>query len=206
MTLGDAEGMLPSRADMPNPPIARRSKTTMPHFYASVPEELAALSHREAIERYTDGRSSLRAIVAGLSTAQLNSTPVPDTWSVQQIVCHLVDTDQVASYRMKRIVAEFRPQFDLYNENAFAERLGYELLDPSPLCELFRVNRLVTADLLRKLPDDAFERVGIHQEIGELSLGKLIRLYVHHLDHHLRFARDKRKMITTGRGVGSKKT
>jgi len=172
----------------------------MPHFYDTLPDELAALTHRQAVERYAEGRSCLRAVVAGLSTTQLNSVPVPGTWSVQQIVCHLVDTDQVASYRMKRIVAEFRPHFDLYNADAFAERLGYDRLDPSPLCELFRVNRLVTADLLRKLPDEAFDRVGIQQEVGELSLGKLVRLCVHHLEHHLRFARQKRKMITTGRG------
>jgi hypothetical protein len=170
----------------------------MPHFYASVPDDIAALTHRQAIERYADGRGALRAVVAGLSTIQLNSHPVPGTWSIQQIVCHLVDTDQVASYRMKRIIAEFRPHLDVYNEKAFAERLFYDQIDPSPLCELFRVNRLVTADLLRKLPNEAFDRVGVHQEIGELSLGKLVRLYVHHLDHHLRFAREKRRMVTTG--------
>ncbi len=88
----------------------------MEHYYAQIPDDIAALSNREAIERYDAGAAVPGEAVADLTPEQLNSFPVPGTWSIQQILTHLMDSDLIATHRMKRIIAEDRPVLDLYDE------------------------------------------------------------------------------------------
>lgn len=167
----------------------------MAHFYDQILNEIGAISNVEAIERYAASAEAPKAAITGLTPAQLTAFPIPGTWSIQQIVVHLADTDAIATYRMKRIIAEDHPSWDVYDENRFVTGLLYQQQDPHLAAELFRLNRVATADLLRKLPDSAFERVAIHPEIGEMSLGRLLRIYAWHAEHHLRFVEKKRGMV-----------
>jgi hypothetical protein len=105
---------------------------------------------RSLIERYAAGAGTPARGIQGLSREELNSFPIPGTWSIQQIIVHLMDSDLIGSDRMKRIAAEDNPLIISYNETRFAERLMYDRTDPALACELFALNRRVTADLLRR--------------------------------------------------------
>lgn len=168
----------------------------MPHFYFSLPEELNRLSHAEAVQRYAERAGVLAEAIQGLSRAQLTSYPVPGTWSIQEIIVHLMDSDLVASHRMKRVAAEENPRLEAYDETAFARRVHYDAQDAATACTVFQLNRRLTAAFLRKLPEHDFARTGIHSEAGPVNLGILLRSYIHHLDHHLRFLREKRLLAT----------
>ncbi len=151
--------------------------------------------NRDWIEQYAAGAGKLGKAIAGLSREQLNAVPVPGTWSIQQIVFHLMDSDLIASDRMKRVAVEDRPTLIGYDETAFGRGLFYDQLDPQVACEVFEKNRLLTAEILRRLPDAAFARTGNHNERGVVSLADLLETYVGHLEHHLNFIRDKRKLV-----------
>lgn len=164
----------------------------MGHFYDTVPDEFSALTHQEAVERYAAGAEAPAQATAGLAAEQLSSHPVAGRWSIQQVLLHLMDVDLIGSYRIKRILAEDNPAFDLFDEVAFSERLGYERQDAVAAGEVFRLNRLLMANMLRHLSGSDLERVGRHAEVGPVSVGQFVRLYVHHLDHHMKFVREKR--------------
>ncbi len=153
---------------------------------------------RRWIDRYEQGPAELRQAIEGLSPAELNAFPVPGTWSIQQILWHMVDSDLIASDRMKRVIAEPRPLLIGYNETLFAQRLPYDQLDAQTACTLFALNRQVTAAILRTLPDEAFARDGVHNERGLVTLGYLVESYVGHLDHHLGFICQKRGLLGKG--------
>ena len=111
--------------------------------------------NRDLIERYAAGASQPAEAIAGLSRDELNAFPVPGTWSIQQIVIHLMDSDLIGSDRMKRVAAEDRPPTLIgYDESAFACGLFYDQLDPRTACEVFQKNRQLTAEILRRLSDD----------------------------------------------------
>jgi hypothetical protein len=152
--------------------------------------------NRELIEQYAAGADVPAKSIAGLERADLLAFPVPGTWSIQLIILHLMDSDLIASDRMKRVAAEERPTLIGYNETAFAKELGYEHLSARDAAEIFRLNRLMTAEILRRLPATAFQRVGNHNERGELTLEQLVAGYVEHVDHHLKFIREKRKLLS----------
>jgi uncharacterized damage-inducible protein DinB len=151
--------------------------------------------NRDLIEAYARGAQSPAEAIAGLSPQQLNAFPVPGTWSIQQIVLHLMDSDLIASDRMKRVIAENEPQLIGYDESAFARNLHYEKLDAQAACQIFALNRQLTAVILRNLPDAAFDRAGMHNETGRLTLTQLVQTYVNHLEHHLRYIRQKREKM-----------
>src|SRR6204780_3315742 len=130
--------------------------------------------NRELIERPTAGADVLGQSIQGLDRADLLAFPVPGTWSIQQIILHLMDSDLIASDRMKRVAAEDRPTLVGYNETAFAKTLPYEHVTGRDAAEIFRLNRLMTAEILGRLPPTAFGRAGNHTERGEVTLEQLL--------------------------------
>lgn len=150
---------------------------------------------RALIEKYAAGASILGQSIRGLTIEEMNAFPVPGTWSIQQIVMHMMDSDLIASDRMKRVAAEDNPKLIGYDENAFAKNLHYDKMDAMAACEVFRLNRLITAATLRLLPVSAFARTGLHSERGPITLANLVETYANHLDHHLKFLKEKRKLL-----------
>lgn len=148
------------------------------------------------IDKYAADASQLRASIAGLTPEELQAFPVPGTWSIQQIVVHMMDSDLIGADRMKRVAAETKPPSLIgYDETAFAKELSYHDVDPQLACDIYEKNRLLTAGILRRLPASAWERIGNHNEDGPKTLAKLLKGYVEHWEHHLKFIREKRKLL-----------
>lgn len=151
---------------------------------------------RGLVERYAAGATLPADSIAGLTREDLIAFPVPGTWSIQQIVLHLMDSDLIGSDRMKRIIAEESPSLIGYNESAFASRLFYHELDIEAACEIFALNRRMTAAILERLPEETFARKGLHNEDGEITLTKMIAKYADHLDYHVKFIHKKRAILS----------
>lgn len=150
---------------------------------------------RTCIDSYLAQADELKAWIAGLTRDQLNAHPVPGTWSIQQVAFHTLDSDLVATDRMKRIAAMDLPLLMNYDESRFAGLLSYDKRDASRAGELFAVNRRHTGELLSVLPDDAFERQGVHSVRGLITLESLITSYIEHVIHHRKFIVAKRQAL-----------
>ncbi|HYF13470.1 MAG TPA: DinB family protein [Phycisphaerales bacterium] len=148
----------------------------------------------DTIERYKAQADELPAWSAGMSAAQLTAPPSVGAgeWTMHQMIVHVVESDLIASHRMKRIAAEESPLLISYDETAFVRALDYHALELAAACELFRMNRLVTAEVLKRLPEEAFARHGIHNQQGKVTLLHVVRSYIAHVDHHRSFADKKR--------------
>lgn len=147
------------------------------------------------IARYREGGRQLLEALAGLSREDLMARPVPGTWSIQEIVVHLMDSDLIGIDRMKRIAAENRPLLIGYDENAFVRTLRYDLVPADKAAEVFATARELFAIQLAALPPEAFAKTGIHSEVGLVSLEKQLGKYVEHFEHHLAFIYKKRQML-----------
>jgi hypothetical protein len=147
---------------------------------------------RELIEHFAAGGEKLSLAVRGLTREDLVCFPVPGTWSIQQIVIHMQDSDLIAVDRMKRIIAEDEPTLIGYDETKFANALFNDEQSVEDALTLFDLNRRQFARVLRKLPDGAFDRAGNHNERGRVTLGYMLKSYVDHLEHHLHFIHEKR--------------
>jgi DinB family protein len=150
---------------------------------------------KQSIDEFEQGGEKLRQAVKGLSEADLKAFPVPGTWSIQQIVIHLQDSDLVAVDRMKRTIAEDNPLLIGYNETLFAQKLRYEDQSIDDAVTLLDLARKQLSRILRKLSPEAFDRPAVHNEAGKVTLGEQVKKYNWHLEHHLGFIRKKRAML-----------
>ena len=154
---------------------------------------------RTSIDKYEAGGAKLYGGIAELSKQDLLWTPPADsqigTWTIQEIVIHLMDSDLIWSTRMKSIIAEDNPTILSFDERKFTASLFYSDQNAQSAIELFDLNRRQFAKILRKLADSSFSRTGNHNERGSIALGAAVELVVQHVDHHLGFVFKKREAM-----------
>jgi hypothetical protein len=147
------------------------------------------------LDSYASRADDLSKSIAGLSRDDLLAFPVPSTWSIQQIVLHLVDSDLILADRMKRVIAEDNPPLIGFSETKYAARLHYDAQDAVIAADIFAKNRRLMSSLLTHLPESDFQRTGIHNERGKLTLTDLVKNAADHLLHHLKFIHEKRRLL-----------
>jgi len=150
---------------------------------------------QSAINAFAAGADAPKRWIAGLSREQLLAHPVPKTWSMQTLIVHMLESDLAAVHRMRRVAAEDMPLLIAYDETRAAAHLAYDKADAAQVCELFSLLRAFATSWLRTLPPSAFTRCGVHNQRGRVSLTDLVDIYVHHVNHHEKFAFEKRKAL-----------
>jgi len=148
--------------------------------------------NRDVIEQYVACSEKLRRAVTGLTPEELRARPGPGAWSVLEVVIHIVDSDSISIDRMKRMLTEDNPPLLYADETAYVARLHTHEQDLEDALLLFEVGRRQWARVLRRLPDEAFLRAGIHNRRGKVMLGEMVATYVKHVDEHLKFIEGKR--------------
>ena len=97
--------------------------------------------------------------------------------------------------RMKRVIAEERPALIGANEKSFAASLAYHDRDLEEELTIVDMTRRQLARILKTLPAEALQRVGVHNERGPRTLEALLTGAVQHIPHHVKFIVDKRRAL-----------
>ena len=132
----------------------------------------------------TTGRD-LVSLVASAEPAALRREPAPDEWSAATVVNHLADAELVYSVRLRLIVAEDRPVLTAFDEEAWADRFGELDDDAKDSLGRFRALRESNLRLLEALVDGEWERTGVHQQKGIVSVAAIVKLLAEHDRTHL---------------------
>ncbi|TVY10121.1 methyltransferase domain-containing protein [Paenibacillus cremeus] len=145
------------------------------------------------IQKYADGYNLLVAALDGVSEEQLLFKPGEKKWSIKEVVIHLCDAELVALDRMKRVISENQPFYFKFDPDAWANRLDYHSLDMQTFLYLFRALRVSMASILENMPDDAWQRSGVHNVTGKQTLQDLVQMFLGHVDRHIQqIERNKR--------------
>jgi len=151
------------------------------------------------IEHYAAGGEKLSMAIRGLTREDLLAVPPADAnvgrWSIQQVVIHCLDSDLIATDRLKRMIAEDNPTIVGYDENRFVQNLYYPEQPAETAVQIVDLNRKVFVNVLRRLPATAWERKGTHNERGVITVAGYLKSTVDHLDHHLSFIHKKRAQM-----------
>lgn len=147
------------------------------------------------VKEYLAGPAQLRQAVKGMTAEQIKAKPVAGKMSTLEVVCHLVDFDPVYVERMKRTITMDKPAILGADENLFAQKLCYHDRDLEEELKLLELTRSCMSKILMKLPLDAWNRVGVHNERGEMTLQKMVETMINHIPHHVKFIEEKRKAL-----------
>lgn len=146
----------------------------------------------DLLERLRRGAELVAVSITGAAGSELDFTPEAGKWSIRQIVAHVADAEIVGAMRLRRIIAEENPKLEAYDQDAWASNLDYARRKPSQSLETFRRIRAENYELLKDLPEAAFERAGQHAERGRLTLKQLTQLIAEHAESHAAQLRRRR--------------
>lgn len=151
----------------------------------AAPPSYGATWRAERFSELEAAPAALRAAVAGLSEAQLDTPYRPGGWTVRQVAHHVPDSHLNAYVRLKWALTEERPTIKAYDEVAWAELPDTRATPLEVSLTLLASVQDRFVRLLRALPDEAFGRVYVHPESGEHPIDHLIGLYAWHGRHHI---------------------
>lgn len=150
-----------------------------------VPQPDAPEQREAAVAALEQLPSHLRAAVAGLSEAQLDTPYRPDGWTVRQLVHHIADSHMNALIRFKLALTEDNPTVKPYDEKAWALLPDARLPIAVSLPLIDAVHARMVAILRPVTSADAARSVFHPEHQKTMSVGFLMQMYAWHGRHHV---------------------
>ena len=147
------------------------------------PGSLNATQRNALIDEIEATPGKVRAAVAGLSQAQLDSPYRPGGWTPRQVVHHMADSHMNSYIRTKLALTEAEPTIKPYDQDRWVMLPDSNLPVDVSLNILDGLHHRWVV-LLRSLAEQDFARTFVHPELGPMILDKNIALYAWHGRHH----------------------
>ena len=161
---------------------ASRSKEEAGAYTAAV---IGLVGSDAPLDILQNTESRLRQMIRGLSESQLARREAPGKWSINHVLRHLADSEIVWGWRMRMVLSHDRPSITGYDQDAWANKLGYAGADADESLREFAVLRAGNLRLLSHASPDDMNRVGVHAERGEESVAHMMKMYAGHDLLHL---------------------
>lgn len=158
---------------------------------------LEILGSRDPLQVMAETPDALRRGIAGMSAQQLSMREAPGKWSARQMLAHLGDSELVGAFRFRMILAHDRPGLPGYDQDAWAKHLHYDDADVEAALTTFTALRRANLRILERTSPEQRQRVGLHSERGDESLGFMMSLYAGHDLVHLRQLARIRRAVGT---------
>jgi len=140
--------------------------------------------YKEILDLFRRGPEILDEAILGVSADESKFVPAPGKWNVRQIVRHVADTEIVAGMRLRQLIAEPNPHMAVFDQDLWANHLGYNECDAFESAAKFRMLREDMSWILDSLPPAAFERTGMHPERGVCTLAEWVARFGIHVETH----------------------
>jgi hypothetical protein len=140
----------------------------------------------ELLERFRRGPEVLAMVLTGVFGEEEDFVAPAGKWSIRQIIAHLADAELVCAHRMRSIIAEDGPTLIAFDQEAWTRNLDYARRKPKTSLESFRRVRAENYELLKGVPEGAYERIGNHNERGAITLRLQVELLSEHVASHAR--------------------
>jgi len=147
-------------------------------------KSLNPAEREDRIERYARGPELLKAALGRVPEEARKWRPAPGKWSVHEVVCHCADSELNGAARIRYLTAEKDPVLVGYDQEEWARRFDYHQHPLGTALQTVEAVRANTAALLRRLPADAWSRVGRHTESGAYAVADWLDTYAEHLEKH----------------------
>jgi hypothetical protein len=119
--------------------------------------------------------NELDDLLNDLDEDTLRWRPIPNKWSVKEIMCHLRDMERLAYLaRYRRMLTEENPILPNVDQDRIAIESDYINQDASAALNEFKRLRQETIRTLETASVDAWSRGGTHETDGPMSVEKLV--------------------------------
>ncbi|HUR93250.1 MAG TPA: putative metal-dependent hydrolase [Gemmatimonadales bacterium] len=146
---------------------------------------MTAARRAECVARIATAPGRLRAAVADLDDAQLDTPYRPGGWTVRQVIHHVPDSHLNAYTRIRLALTEDTPTIKPYDEVRWAELPDARTLPVEASLVLLDGLHARWVALLGGVDPGTGARQMLHPEHGRLiSVDELLAMYAWHGEHH----------------------
>jgi len=119
--------------------------------------------------------NELEDLLKDLDEETLRWRPIPNKWSIKEIMCHLRDMERLAYLaRYRRILTEDNPQLANVDQDRIAFESDYINQDAHSARKEFNQLRRETLQTLEAAPTGVWSRSGTHETDGPLTVEQLV--------------------------------
>ena len=147
---------------------------------------LSREERQKLILQYSEGPKRLASALARVPENARKWRPAAGKWSVHEVICHCADSEMNSAARIRFLLAENHPTIQGYDQDGWAENLGYHDHPIEAAFAMVEAARGNTMPLLRRLREEDWLREGVHSESGQYSVEKWMQIYADHLEVHSR--------------------
>jgi uncharacterized damage-inducible protein DinB len=164
----------------------------------SFPRVYESIATPDLLQAYEAAPLRIRTATQGLNRSELEAHPIPEKWSIGQIVCHLADAEVVGAFRFRLALAQPGSNVPAYDPDAWSDRLrepGAIATSVDRALKLFAALRADVHALIRELPPSGMAQSVVHPEWREMSVRQLLELYADHGERHLSQILERRRLL-----------
>jgi len=141
---------------------------------------------KKVAQSYGRQHKDLAVLLSGIPGKAMHYKPAPDKWSIHEVVWHLVDSEANLFVRFRAAVAEPGKLIMAFEQDDWNNAFHYEKSDLDMALKTLKWLRRASADLLTRIPNEAWKHTIKHPERGVLTLEKLLVSYHEHIPVHLK--------------------
>ena len=138
----------------------------------------------ELLAQYVAGHDMLKKQLSVIPHSVIFFKP-EKSWSIAEIIVHLADAEAMGFVCARKIIAESGGKVCVYNQQIWADKLHYGIMDHRDALEHIRIIRKNLYKVLKLIPDKTWENYIYHPEGGKLTLHDWLRSAVDHFQIHM---------------------
>ncbi len=154
-------------------------------FYANY---VALVTEHDVLDVLESQADEVDGLLRSIPESQATVLHAPYTWTIKQVVGHLIDGERVFAYRALRLARSDSTQLPGFDENHFATAGEFDRLTLTQLADEFAAVRRSTLLLLRHIPETAWTRGGVASG-SHVTVRALAFIMAGHVRHHLKIVR-----------------
>lgn len=160
-------------------------------------EHIRSLSEgKDPMSAQADTIDAIAALLRDIPETDLARRMQPGKWSIVEIIAHLAEDELVTSWRYRQMLE--CPGCDLrgFDQDLWAAYGHYSKWKIEEAFAMFRLLRVANLRMLERLNDEQWQRYGIHEERGRITVSDLARHMAGHDANHLEQIRRLKNHVT----------
>jgi hypothetical protein len=139
----------------------------------------------DLIRRLEDGLTKLGRLVREHPNAEEWSGRQDDGWSAHDVLVHMRASSEILTPRIYQLLVRDYPPLPAFDERRWAEVASYASMSFADLFARIAITRYELIATLRRLSPADWQRTGLHEEHGEISIEAIVGHIAGHDEEHL---------------------
>jgi hypothetical protein len=163
-------------------------------YFAYYDDYIQHVPEGDLLENASAQVVELRDFFAAVHESQSNVLHAPYTWTIKQVVGHMIDTERIFANRFHRFACgDFQPESGM-DQDIYVANCDYASPTLATLVDEWQNLRQANVQLMRRTTPTAWMNIGVASE-HKVSVRALGYMLVGHVAYHMKIVR--RRLDTT---------